>query len=82
MEQTFRQLLNRLPASAVGYQVECKYWIARALAAQGRTEEARQLAAAALAQSRLRQAELEVESALEDFATIRQWLATLLEQTP
>ncbi len=82
VEQTFRQLLNRLPPRAVGYQVECKYWIARALNAQGRTEEARQLAISALAQSQLRRAELEVESALEDFATIRQWLATLLEQNP
>jgi hypothetical protein len=45
----------------------------------GRTDEARQLAITALEQSGQRQAELEYESVLESFVTIREWLVTMVE---
>jgi len=72
VEATFLQLLAKVPERAVGYQVECKYWIARAIQARGSLEEARKLAAEALAQSLQRKPELEVESVLESFDVIHQ----------
>jgi len=80
VEKTFRGLQARLPAAAVGYQVECKYWIARALQGQQRTDEARQLVREALELSKSRDEKHELESALESFATIRKQLMSLSEQ--
>ena len=77
VEELFRGLRARLPAQAVGYQVECKYWIARALQGQRRLREARLLVNEALEQSKSREAKLELESALESFSTIREQLTSL-----
>jgi len=77
VEATFQQLLAKLPAHAVGYQVECKYWIARAHQAEGRLAQARVLVGEALAQSLQRNPEQEIESALESFDAIREQLVEL-----
>jgi tetratricopeptide (TPR) repeat protein len=79
VEQTFTRLLARLTPRSVGYQVECMYWIARALTAQGRPDEARKLVDAAWEQNARRQAEEEIESALESYDTILQWLQALTD---
>ncbi|MBT3341562.1 MAG: hypothetical protein HN404_01080 [Gemmatimonadetes bacterium] len=73
----FQQLLTKLPPRAIGYQVECKYWIARAHQAQGRLDEARQLVTAAMKQSESRNPAAEVESALESFDAIHRRLVEL-----
>lgn len=80
VEATLRQLHAKLPARAVGYRVECKYWIARAIQAEGRLQEARVLVGEALTQSLQRNAELEIESVLESFDVIRQQLAELMHE--
>ena len=83
-EAAYRELLSRLPARSIGYQVECKYWIAEALNAQQRLAEAHEMAREALTQSKSRNKAAELESALDDFDTIRKRLEELdrrLERT-
>ena len=77
VEVTFKTLLEKLPPRSVGYQVECKYWIARASHELGREQDAREWAAEALAQSETRQPDLELENALDTFGTIYQRLVAL-----
>lgn len=68
------QLLDRLPPRSVGYQVECRYWLATALEAQGRAAEARSVAAAAVTQARARHADEEIGGALEGYDVVFGWL--------
>jgi tetratricopeptide (TPR) repeat protein len=70
-EAAYRELLSRLPARSIGYQVECKYWIAEALNAQHRMAEAHEVSSEALTQSRSRNKATELESALDGFDSIR-----------
>lgn len=77
VESTFHQLLAKLTEKSVGYQVECKYWIARALVEQEQPESALQLTKQALEQSRARDADLELESALEGFEVVLDRLVEL-----
>ena len=71
------KLLERLDEQSIGYQVECKYWIAIALRAQDRTDEAYSLTQQALWQSRMRDSDAELESAVEPFAAIMKRLVEL-----
>ncbi|MFH1569071.1 MAG: tetratricopeptide repeat protein [Gemmatimonadota bacterium] len=77
VEAACRELLGRLPPRAVGYQVECLYWIAASLEARGRREEAWSVVENALARSRQRQSDQEVESALDSFDEVHGWLEEL-----
>ena len=82
-ENLFVDLLQRLEASgypSVGYQVECKYWIAYILRSQEKTTEARVISEQALAQSEKRNADLEVESSFENFKYIKDNLRTLVRE--
>lgn len=79
VEANFRRLLGRLTEESVGYQVECKYWIAQSLNKRGQTRAARHLAGEAIEQARHRQASAELESALDDFDTVHSWLRQLDE---
>ncbi len=73
-ESLFREILKRLgnyDVASVGYQVECMYWIAEALAAQNKRSEALEMTDVALAQSKKRNADAELEGPFENFAEIR-----------
>ncbi|MFX0201632.1 MAG: tol-pal system YbgF family protein [Candidatus Hodarchaeota archaeon] len=79
-ESIFRNILQRLEKykfASVGYQVECKYWIALSLKAENKTSEALQLTGAALAQSKKRNAALELEGPFENFREIQDRLERL-----
>lgn len=62
VEVTLKTLLEKLPPRSVGYQVECKHWIARASHELGREQDAREWAAEALVQRETRQPDLELET--------------------
>ena len=82
-ENLLVDLLQRLESSkypSVGYQVECKYWIAFILKSQKKTSEARAISEQALAQSEKRNADLEVESTFENFQDIKDNLKTLVRE--
>lgn len=82
-ENLLVDLLQRLETSkypSVGYQVECKYWIAYILRSQEKTTEARTISEQALAQSEKRNADLEVESSFENFEDIKDNLKTLVRE--
>ena len=82
-ETLFTELLDRLESSkyqSIGYQVECKYWIAVTLRSQKRTSEARNISEQALAQSEKRDANLEVESTFENFQDIKSKMKTLVRE--
>lgn len=82
VEHMYRQLLTRLDSqahSSIGYEVECKYRIAKALSEQGQIEEAYRLAAEALDQSEQRQADLELESQFSNFDDIKHDLQDLFD---
>jgi tetratricopeptide (TPR) repeat protein len=76
----FTEILQRLENSefaALGYKVECRYWLALALAEQNRESEALQLTKEALEQSESRNAEKELESPFENFREIHARLTQL-----
>ena len=82
-ENLLVDLLQRLETSkypSIGYQVECKYWIALILRSQKKTSEARAISEQALAQSEKRNADLEVESTFENFQDIKDNLKTLVRE--
>jgi tetratricopeptide (TPR) repeat protein len=82
-ENLLVDLLQRLETSkypSVGYQVECKYWIAYILKVQEKTTEARTISEQALAQSEKRNADLEVESSFENFKDIKNNLKILVRE--
>lgn len=71
---TFAEILSRLenyPYPSIGYQVECKYWMALARQGENRLQEALALAEAALVQSKLRNKEVELEGQFESFEDIK-----------
>lgn len=71
VEMIFRELLERLEKhqyQSIGYQVECKYRIAKALQQQGHSKEALALADEALRQSEKRNAKAELESDLGSYS--------------
>jgi tetratricopeptide (TPR) repeat protein len=73
VESTFRRLLQNIQIRNIpsaGYQVECKYWIAVALAAQNKKAEALEWAESALKQGEQRNGRLESEGPFESFREI------------
>jgi tetratricopeptide (TPR) repeat protein len=83
VETIFRELLQRLVShqyQSLGYQVECRYRIAKALQQQGRHKEALALADEALALSEKRNAKVELESDLGSFSDIKKALEKLAEE--
>ncbi len=80
VETIFRELLQRLEKhryQSIGYQVECKYRIAKALQQQGRAPEALALAGVALALSEKRNAKVELESDLGSYSDTKAALKKL-----
>jgi tetratricopeptide (TPR) repeat protein len=80
VEVLFHELLKRLeshPYQSIGYQVECKYRIAKALQQQAHPQEALALADEALAQSEKRNAKAELESDLGSFSDMKTALKKL-----
>jgi tetratricopeptide (TPR) repeat protein len=74
VRQTFTEILGRLenyPFPSIGYQVECKYWMALALQGEDKPEEALQLAEAALEQSKERNKDVELEGQFDSFDDIK-----------
>lgn len=79
-ESLFRKILQRLENhqfASLGYQVECKYWIALSLKKQNEISEAFQLTEKALAQSKKRRSDLEIEDPFENFKQIKNRLKKL-----
>jgi hypothetical protein len=79
----FRQVLGRLESSGTageGYQIECKYWIARALFEQGDTEAAIPFLESALTQSKKGNGSPEPEGYFESRAEIQDLLRHLNEE--
>ena len=70
---TFQRLLKSLQTLdilSVGYQVECQYWIAVALMAQGKKAEALELVGKALKLGKQRNRKRELEGPFESFREI------------
>ncbi len=79
-ERFFRTALARLDAksyAAAGYKVECTYWIAKALDGQQNYAEAYRLTQSAVALSRTRNADAELESQFESFDEVSKNLTLL-----
>jgi tetratricopeptide (TPR) repeat protein len=82
-ESDFLELLRRLESSeypCIGYQVECKYWIAVALRAQNKISEAQAISQQALHQSEKRNSDIELNGVFEDFDEIHDQLKTLNDE--
>ena len=80
VEQIFHRILTRLenyPYQSIGFQVECKYWMAKALDNQGKFRAATKLTQAALQQSRKRNGDREIEGYIEKFKDIQKDLVKL-----
>lgn len=83
VRETFAEILSRLENylyPSIGYQVECKYWMALALQGENQPQEALALAEAALAQSKLRNKEVELEGQFDSFEDIKGRLEKLAKQ--
>ncbi|OQY27553.1 MAG: hypothetical protein B6244_10250 [Candidatus Cloacimonetes bacterium 4572_55] len=81
-KSTFEQILNRIENykyQSVGYQVECKYWIAEALKAEGENQKALKMAQNALEQSLQRDKKVELENPVDNFDEIKKRLTKLHE---
>ena len=79
-ESVLLDLLRKLESSeypCIGYQVECKYWIAVVLKAQNKISEARTISEQALRQSEKRNPDIELDGVFEDFDEIHEQLKTL-----
>ena len=84
VESLFKRILQQLEDAefaSVGYQVECKYWIASALVAQNRSFEALGLLRDAIAQSTKRNPNLELQGPFESFTEIKKRLDRLQEES-
>jgi tetratricopeptide (TPR) repeat protein len=82
VESLFKKISQQLEKSefvSVGYQVECKYWIAFALFSQNKLSEALELIEDATAQSAKRNPDLEMEGPFESFKEIKKRLGRLCE---
>jgi len=77
-EQIYEKIKDHQYQS-IGYQVECKYWIARVLSEQGKDQEALQLAREAISLSQQRNSEAEIEGPLDSFDEIKKDLEKLHE---
>ncbi len=80
VKSIFEELLRRLEShryTSIGYQVECKYWIALALHKETETQAALQLANAALELSEKRDSDSELEGQFDSFKDIRKRLEKL-----
>lgn len=80
VQANFEEILNRLKNyqyQSIGYQVECKYWIAAALKGQGKLEEALSLTREALAQGEQRNKDVELEGQFNNFDDVKGWLKDL-----
>jgi tetratricopeptide (TPR) repeat protein len=75
-EQIYEKIKDHQYQS-IGYQVECKYWIARALSEGGQDWEALKLAREALSLSRQRDSNAEIEGHLDSFDDIKENLEEL-----
>ncbi|HFE62816.1 MAG TPA: hypothetical protein ENK14_00175 [Caldithrix sp.] len=83
VETAFRTILNKIENykfTSIGYQVECKYWIARAVSEQGHKAQALQIAREAQLQSKQRNKEEEIESIIENFGQIKKNLEKLIKE--
>lgn len=83
MEKAFRMILGKIENyqyPSIGYQVECKYWIALAMSEQGQKTEALQIAREAQVQSKQRNKEEEIESIIENFGQIKKNLENLIKK--
>lgn len=83
VRRDFQDVLNRLsdsPFHSIGYEVECKYWIAQSLKEEGRLDEARRLASEAMALSETRDADKELEGPLDGFDDIKDRLKKLVDE--
>lgn len=81
-QDIFQRILDELilqPHKSISYMVECKYWIAKALANQNRKQEAYKLVTDALIQSKDWNKDNELENPFEDFEIIVEWLEELKE---
>ncbi|NIW79952.1 MAG: hypothetical protein GWN16_11050, partial [Calditrichae bacterium] len=75
--EIFAEILHRLeahPYPSIGFQVECKYWIAQALYENDQPVEAYKLADDALQQSEERDKDTELEGQFESFDKIKDHL--------
>ena len=79
-ESVFREILQHLEneeIASAGYKSECMYWIAEILRAQKKRSEALKFAEMALAQSRERNDDAELEGPFENFREIKYRLENL-----
>ena len=82
-ESVLLELIKRLESSeypSVGYQVDCKYWIAVVFRAQKKNSEALAVAKDALRQSEKRNPDIELDGVFEDFDEIRDQLKILIDE--
>ena len=82
-ESILLELRRRLESSeypSVGYQVDCKYWIAVVLRAQKKSSEALAVAEDALRQSEKRNPDIELDGVFEDFDEIQDQLKILIDE--
>ncbi|MFC1650556.1 hypothetical protein ACFL2X_03200 [Candidatus Latescibacterota bacterium] len=83
VKDIFQKIHARLvihPYQSIGYQVECKYWIAEALKHQNQQDEAYKLVINALNQCKKRIKENEIDNPLEGFDIIKKRLEKLCVQ--
>jgi tetratricopeptide (TPR) repeat protein len=82
VESAFSEILARLEKykyPSIGYQVECKYWIAKAKSEHGEAEQALQLANQALELSKQRNEDKEIEGHIDSFNDIKKYLEELFK---
>ena len=65
---------------SIGYQVECKYWIAKSLSENGKYEEAYKIAEDAMKLSEERNPDLEIEGHITSFDDIKHELKDLYQE--
>jgi tetratricopeptide (TPR) repeat protein len=80
VDSVFNEIYHRIKDykyPSIGFQVECKYWMAKAKNETGKYEEAFQLTSDALSQSRERDKDLEIEGHIDSFDDIKKQLEKL-----
>lgn len=81
-EAIFTEILAKIknhPYRSIGFEIECKYWIAKAHSERGNIEEALLLAKEALGQRKDRDPDLETEGSIDSFKDIENLLEDLFE---
>ncbi len=82
-EKSFRQVLSQLESykyPSIGYQIECKYWIANALYHHGKSDEAFKVADDALKMVPKRDKDAELENPIDNFNDIKSELDDLYKE--